>query len=199
MRRPQLAVVLCCCLTVVGAASLLAHSVRTSVPHLPRPSPPLSRRKLLTVAAATAVQLRTALHVAGADDEMEDGSEDELAGLVGSASGVKKRTKPADKTSAQKYSAADVSYAFADIVAARAGLDRIDSLLRAEELGAVARLLSKPPFFSFKANAQALVRGPGLSAEDKLQIGNEKRVSLSFSTPQLFFFFQIGNEKRVSL
>ena len=190
MRRPQLAVVLCCCLTVVGAASLLAHSVRTSVPHPPRPSPPLSRRKLLTVAAATAVQLRSALHVAGADDEMEDGSEDELAGLVGSASGVKKRTKPADKTSAQKYSAADVSYAFADIVAARAGLDRIDSLLRAEELGAVARLLSKPPFFSFKANAQALVRGPGLSAEDKLQIGNEKRVSVSFSTPQLLFFFR---------
>ena len=186
MRRPQLAVVLYCCLTVVGAASLLAHSVRTSVPHLPRPSPPLSRRKLLTVAAATAVQLRTALHVAGADDEMEDGSEDELAGLVGSASGVKKRTKPADKTSAQKYSAADVRYAFADIVAARAGLDRIDSLLRAEELGAVARLLSKPPFFSFKANAQALVRGPGLSAEDKLQIGNEKRVkSLFLYTPSM--------------
>lgn len=130
----------------------------------------LTRRALLPLAAAGFAA------PALADEEDE---EDELASLVGSASGVKKRTKPGEAEAAKKYSAADVSYAYADVVAARQGMGTIDSLLRASDVASVAPLLGRPPFSSFKANAQALTRGPTLGPDEKKQIGNEKRFGLA--------------------
>ena len=155
----------------VAVALLVGSAAALVVPGSPSA---LTRRACGSLVAQAAAVAFVAPALA---DDGED--EDELAGLVGSASGVKQRTKPGEKEASKKYSAAEVAYAFADVVAARRGMDQVDNLLRAGDLASVAPLLGRPPFSSFKGNAAALTRGPGLGPDEKKQIGNEKRFGLA--------------------
>ena len=133
----------------------------------------LSRRAFLPPAAAAAASLLP-VGRAWADDLDED-DPDSYAGIVGSASGVKKRTKPGDKAASQKATAADVKEGFADITNARTGLAQVGALLDKGDFAGVTKLLAAPPFSSAKASLSAIVRGPTLGGEEKKAIGNEKR------------------------
>ena len=113
-------------------------------------------------------------------DELDDAlaADDEVPDLR-SGTTPRRRTKPSESTRNKDYTEADVRYAYADIVALKSGLEQVDKLLRASDLASVAPLLARPPFSSFKANALALVQGPGLGAEEKKEIGTEKRFGLA--------------------
>lgn len=102
------------------------------------------------------------------------------AALAGA--GLSSFAKPAFAASllAEKkvYTAADASYAFGDIVAARSALDRIDGLVRSGDFASVSKVLSGPPISAFKQDALVLVQAPVLDPEDKKQIGTVKRFGL---------------------
>jgi hypothetical protein len=106
---------------------------------------------------------------------LDEDDPDNYAGIVGSASGMKKRTKPGDKAASLKATAADVKEAFADITTARTGLAQVQGLLDKGDFAGVAKLLAAPPFSSAKASLSTIVRGPTLGVEEKKAIGNEKR------------------------
>ena len=150
--------------------SALSHGL---VPGAHRASA-LSRRDGLTAAAAAAAAILLPVSRAWADDLDED-DPDSYAGIVGSASGMKKRTKPGDKAASLKATAADVKEAFADITNARSGLAQVGALLDKGDFAGVKTLLAAPPFSSAKASLSTIVRGPTLGGEEKKAIGNEKR------------------------
>ena len=149
------------------ALSALSHGL---VPGAHR----VSRRDGLTAAAATAASLLPVSR-SWAVDELDEDDPDNYAGIVGSASGMKKRTKPGDKAASLKATAADVKEAFADITTARTGLAQVQGLLDKGDFAGVAKLLAAPPFSSAKASLSTIVRGPTLGVEEKKAIGNEKR------------------------
>jgi len=64
------------------------------------------------------------------------------------------------------------------VIAARSGLDNIDTLLRSSDLKTVSKLLSKAPYSSLRDTLLALVQGPGIGPEGKKSIGTEKRYGL---------------------
>ena len=160
--------------TLLLALSVLSHGLVPGA-HRASPSPTalLSRRDGLKGAAAAAASLLP-VSFARADDLDED-DPDSYAGIVGSASGMKKRTKPGDKAASLKATAADVKEAFADITAARSGLAQVGGLLDKGDFAGVTKLLAAPPFSSAKASLSTIVRGPTLGGEEKKAIGNEKR------------------------
>jgi len=147
---------------------ILLHGIAQPADALSLPSR-LSRRQFaLVTGASCAVPILPVVA-----DDLDDEQEDEIPD-VRSTSGMKARKKPGD-ASKPTYSAADVKYAYADLVAARQGLSTIDRLLGAQDFAAVAPLLGKPPFSSAENNLLTLVQGPTLGPNEKKQIGTIKR------------------------
>lgn len=147
---------------MIAIVSLLAAGLTTN-----KGVPPLHSRR--AVLAAAAMPALTVLPVS-ADDDLDDNDEIPLAPVT-----PKARKKPGSEAGSQSYSAADVKYAFADLIAARQELNTITRFVVASDFGSVAPLLGKPPFSSVERNLLALVQGPGLTPDAKKQIGTIKR------------------------
>jgi len=139
---------------------------------------PATQRAPSPLAAATVLPRRLVLGgavlIPSFSVRADDNEDDEIpdAGPKGP-----KRAPPSEKNKAPK-TAADAAYAYADIVAARRGLDTLDTLVRASSYQDAVVILGKPPFSSFRENSLTLVQSPVLGPEDKKAIGTEKRFGL---------------------
>jgi hypothetical protein len=118
------------------------------------------RRAILGLPVAAVLVPRAAR----ADDDLDDDDEVPMQAAIA----PKNRKKPGDAQ--RTFSAADVKYAYADIVAAREALNTVGRLVSASDLVSVAPLLGKPPFSSVEGNLLALVQGPGLGPDAKIQM-----------------------------
>ena len=118
------------------------------------------RRAILGLPVAAVLVPRAAR----ADDDLDDDDEVPMQAAIA----PKNRKKPGDAQ--RTFSAADVKYAYADIVAAREALNTVGRLVSDSDLVSVAPLLGKPPFSSAERNLLALVQGPGLGPDAKIQM-----------------------------
>lgn len=137
------------------------------------------------------------------DDDNDDDSADLIPDIPVSSRAARKKPGEVDK---KTYSDAEVAYAFADLIAARRGLDTIDRLLSGSDLPSVTPLLAKPPFSSAKANLLTLVQGPGLGPAEKKQarpdlLGAYSHNPWHAQVRRVFEsrILQIGTEKRYGL
>jgi len=137
-------------------------------------APSSSTRRALFAAAvpvAAAVALPARAFAAADDDDFEDANDlipgDKMRELP-------KRKKPGDINKSTP-TAADVKYAYADLVAARAELNTISRLVASSDFLSAAPLLGKPPFSNIESSLLTLVQGPGLGPEAKKDIGTIKR------------------------
>ena len=135
----------------------------------------LSRADAIRAALGTAYAVSTAAPVLAVDldDEDEVDANDEVPDVR--MRGGAPRVKPGDRPATKKVDAAAGQAAFADIVAARKGLDKLSTSLASGDLKTVGMAISGAPYASLEDSLLTLVQSPLLGADEKKQIGTIKR------------------------